>query len=186
MNNPYQRKKDPERVRQNILAQAANQLALKGATGMSLQAVADLAGVTKGGLLHHFPNKQILLQAVVQDVLQKLDQAVDAHIASDGQGHGCFTRAFIYFTLQRDGNSIGSLWTAISMVMLTDQAFNAQWMQWLNSRLARHAATDSSADLQLLRYAADGLWLNMLTGVQTSSEIERWREELIQRSYAGE
>lgn len=183
MENPYKRKKEPERVRQRILEVAIQLTADKGLSGVSLQAVADLSGITKGGLLHHFPNKPALVRAVVNTVLEKLDQAFDEYMAQDPVAYGRFTRAFIHFTLQRDTQGIGSLWTAISMVMLTDQAFNAQWIEWLNGRLAVHADTDSGMDLQLLRCAADGLWLTMFTGVDDPDETQRLELEMMRRTY---
>ncbi|RLL34592.1 TetR/AcrR family transcriptional regulator [Acinetobacter cumulans] len=183
MDNPYKRKKEPERVRQRILDVAIQLTADKGLSGVSLQAVADLSGVTKGGLLHHFQNKPALIRAVVSTVLQRLDQAFDEYMARDPEPYGRFTRAFIHFTLQRDVQEIGSLWTAISMVMLTDQAFNAQWIEWLNGRLVLHAETDSGIELQLLRCAADGLWLTMFTGVDDPDETQRLELEMMRRTY---
>ncbi|WP_228704587.1 TetR/AcrR family transcriptional regulator [Acinetobacter piscicola] len=47
MENPHQRKKDPERVRQLILDHAIQLAAKHGVQGMSIQNVATLAGVTK-------------------------------------------------------------------------------------------------------------------------------------------
>ncbi|MGP3696478.1 TetR/AcrR family transcriptional regulator [Rhodobacter sp. NSM] len=38
-----------------------------GPAGMSLEAVAAAAGLSKGGLLYHFPSKHALLRALVQD-----------------------------------------------------------------------------------------------------------------------
>ncbi|NEU35488.1 TetR/AcrR family transcriptional regulator, partial [bacterium LRH843] len=49
------RKKAPEQVRQSILQHAICLAAEKGVTGVSIQAVADLVGVSKGGVFHHFP-----------------------------------------------------------------------------------------------------------------------------------
>lgn len=37
-----------------------------GIAALSLNAVAREAGVSKGGLLHHFPNKQALIFALVR------------------------------------------------------------------------------------------------------------------------
>jgi AcrR family transcriptional regulator len=183
MDNPYKRKKDPERVKQLILEAAMHQLAEQGLAGFSLQSVADAAGVTKGGLLHHFPNKQVLMQSAVAEVISLLDQAIEQHIEKDPVAYGCFTRAYIHFTLQKDTHGIGSLSTAVSMAMLTDQAFNQCWIAWMEGRLARHVQTDASMDLMLLRYAADGLWLTMYTGVDEHSTTQLLVDELLRRTY---
>lgn len=183
MDNPYKRKKDPERVKQLILDVAMQLLAEKGKVGFSLQSVADTAGVTKGGLLHHFPNKQILMQATVKEVIGQLDGAIDDYIVQDLEPYGRFTRAYIYFTLQQDAKSIGRLFAALSMAMLTDQAFNEQWILWLNGRLEQHACTDDSMDLKLLRLAADGLWLAIYTGVDEQANVQQLMQEMLLRTY---
>lgn len=183
MDNPYKRKKDPERVKQLILDVAMQLLAEKGKVGFSLQSVADAVGVTKGGLLHHFPNKQILMQATVKEVIGQLDDAIDDYIAQDLEPYGRFTRAYIYFTLQQDAKSIGRLFAALSMAMLTDQAFNEQWILWLNGRLEQHASTDDSMDLKLLRLAADGLWLAIYTGVDEQANVQQLMQEMLLRTY---
>ena len=63
MTNAHERKKQPEVVRRNLLDCAAKLAAEQGVAALSVQAVADAAGVTKGGLFHHFPSKQVLLEA---------------------------------------------------------------------------------------------------------------------------
>src|SRR3546814_10243849 len=59
MSLSHQRKKQPELVRRSLIDCAARIVAEAGVGGATIQAVADAAGVTKGGLLHHFPSKQI-------------------------------------------------------------------------------------------------------------------------------
>ena len=71
----HHRKKQPEQVRRALLDCAAQIAAEDGAAAITIQAVATRAGVTKGGLLHHFDSKQALIEAVFADLLEKLDQA---------------------------------------------------------------------------------------------------------------
>lgn len=183
MENAHQRKKAPELIRQKILDYAIQLASERGVAGVSIQAVADLAGVTKGGVFHHFPNKQKLLDAMVHEVLARLDHAIDEYMQNDQEVIGCFTRAYIYFTLQAERSGIGTLWSAISMTMLTDHAFNATWIAWLHGRLARHEQTDAGIELQLLRYAADGVWLNVFACSESMDELLHMRLELMRRTY---
>jgi DNA-binding transcriptional regulator YbjK len=60
MANPYHRQKQPEAVRRALLEQAARLAVEQGVAAVTVQAIADAAGVTKGGLTHHFPSKQAL------------------------------------------------------------------------------------------------------------------------------
>lgn len=65
-------------TRRRIL-DAAQDLALcAGAGNLSLDAVAERAGVSKGGLLYHFPTKARLMEALVADFLGRFDAALSA------------------------------------------------------------------------------------------------------------
>ncbi len=60
-------------TRSRILA-AADALARSDGPGhLSLDAVAQRAGVSKGGLLYHFPSKTKLLEALVEEFLSNFD-----------------------------------------------------------------------------------------------------------------
>ena len=57
---------------------ALEALLLEGGTqGITLEAVAARAGVSKGGLLYHFPSKAKLLEAVVEAHLDAFDEALN-------------------------------------------------------------------------------------------------------------
>lgn len=72
MTTGYHRKKQPELVRQQLLDVTAQVLADKGTAHLTLDLVAREAGVTKGGLLHHFPNKNALLEALCDELLRQM------------------------------------------------------------------------------------------------------------------
>ena len=56
------RKKAPEQVRRSILQHAICLAAEKGVTGVSIQAVADLVGVSKGGVFIIFQTNKSYLK----------------------------------------------------------------------------------------------------------------------------
>lgn len=61
------------KTRQRLLAAAETIARSEGPGAMSLDAVAAEAGVSKGGLLYHFPSKSKLLEAMVDDFLSRFD-----------------------------------------------------------------------------------------------------------------
>jgi AcrR family transcriptional regulator len=69
-------------ARQRILDAAVAVAHDVGPAHLSLDAVAERAGVSKGGLLYHFPTKQALLEAIVESHLAAIETAVG--ITSDG------------------------------------------------------------------------------------------------------
>lgn len=54
-------------TRQAILDAAGEVFAKRGFNGGSLRQVADIAGITEAGILHHYPNKAALLAALLLD-----------------------------------------------------------------------------------------------------------------------
>ncbi len=61
------RGKDPADTRREVLAAAAAVLGERGFHGTSMAAVAQAAGISQTGLLHHFPTKEALLTALLAD-----------------------------------------------------------------------------------------------------------------------
>ena len=86
--------RDPVRTRRQLLRAAAAVFAREGATA-SLDSIARAAGVSKGGLLHHFPSKAALLVGLVDDWLTAFDAAVERHLDPADTRPGRVCRAYI-------------------------------------------------------------------------------------------
>ena len=78
MTQSHHRRKQPDLVRRNLLEHAMRLAESEGLSGVTVQAVAAAAGVTKGGLFHHFPSKQALIEAMFADVMARLDADIEA------------------------------------------------------------------------------------------------------------
>lgn len=176
--NAYTRRKQPEQVRRALLDQTAALAVERGPAAITIQAVADRAGVTKGGLLHHFASKQALVEAVFVELIEKLDREIDIYMAEDDERRGRFTRAYIraIFADRELGN--GSPWAALSVSMISEPSLRQLWSRWLERKLAEHRATDDGPMPEIARLAADGVWLADLLQedretVRNLSHIER-------------
>lgn len=182
MSNAYERKKQPELVRRNLLQWAAKLTVEQGVAGVSVQAVADAAGVTKGGLFHHFPSKQMLLDAVFDDALGKFDEEIETFISQDCEAYGCFTRAYVEAAFADLRRESASPWVAISGFMMGDAASKAKWNAWVSERTARHAETDNDLQLEIIRLAVDGIWLSTIVsgGVNHIANINELHQRLIE------
>ncbi len=168
----YRRKKQPELVQRALLDHAAKLAVEHGLAAVTVQAVAEAAGVTKGGLLHHFPSKQALIDAVFADLLDALDRDLDARIAADPEPYGAFTRAYVASVFDMAPDADGAIWAALSISMLTDPQPRRLWSEWIHARQDRHRETDGTLALAAVRLAADGAWLADLTGVAISERVE--------------
>ena len=81
----------PASARDRILDSAEQLVAEQGASNLTLDAVAQAAGVSKGGLLYHFPSKDALLNGMLDRHCEQMDQrCAEAHAGladDDGAGH---------------------------------------------------------------------------------------------------
>ncbi len=165
MENAYKRKKQPELVRRALLDHAARLAVEHGLAAVTVQAVSDAAGVTKGGFMHHFPSKQALVAAVFEELVETINRDIEARIAADVESYGAFTRAYLEAVFDVGPDADGGPWASLSMSWLTDPDLRALWAKWFEDRLARHRDTDGDVRLAVVRLAADGLWLSDLAGI---------------------
>lgn len=81
--------------REKLLEAAGDLISLKGVHDLTLDAVAAAAGVTKGGLIYHFKTKDDLLSALVERMIEHLDQRSRAKAAKSGATKSALLLAFI-------------------------------------------------------------------------------------------
>lgn len=149
--------RDPEATRGEILAAAREALAEIG-TAVTIQEVADRAGVSKSGLLHHFANKNILLTSVVEFYLNEMFDAV-TQLREDGST-GSFTRAYVRAMCGEDPavrnlfTTFGDMADQLSSVPGVDELYRTDTERW-----NRHFLDDGLHPDQLLlvRYTAEGI-----------------------------
>ncbi len=162
MTSAYHRKKQPEVVRRALLDCAGRLALARGLAAVTVQAVSEAAGVTKGAFFHHFASKQSLVEGVVSDLIAQLDAEIEAAMASDPEPHGRYTRAYVHITLHDPMMTQGSQWAALHISILAEPTLRRMVAEWFAERIRRHQDTDGGADLELVRLAADGAWLAYL------------------------
>src|SRR5690348_11094601 len=72
-------------ARERLLDAAERVVAESGATHLTLDAVAKSAGVSKGGLLYHFPSKEALLEGMLARHFEDVDAEVARRLESRGR-----------------------------------------------------------------------------------------------------
>ena len=82
-------------VIEKILESAERVVASNGVPGLTLDAVAKHAGVSKGGLLHHFPSKNALLSALVKQHVSAWRADIMRAYDAQPRGPGRFARAML-------------------------------------------------------------------------------------------
>ncbi|MBT0770797.1 TetR family transcriptional regulator [Kineosporia sp. J2-2] len=89
-----ERERDPARTRRTVLDAAARVVAQKGA-GVSIDTIARAAGVSKGGLLHHFHNRDELVLALTEDLMERFAAEVRAAVDPTDRAEGRLMRGYI-------------------------------------------------------------------------------------------
>lgn len=159
------RPKQPALVREAILREASALAIAQGIQSLTLRGVAEAAGVTKGGLMHHFTDKSALVAALRERAITLFSDTLNNQLDHE-QGNGRFTRAYIRASLATTDTTselrlIVSLWG--------DPQLRTKWYEWLRNKEAEHAATDGAMCFQLARLAADGAWLATLDGADPTA-----------------
>jgi AcrR family transcriptional regulator len=87
-------------VRRQILSEATRLFAAHGFDGTTLQIVADAVGVAKPSLLHHFPSKEALRLAVLEQMLAHWTELLPKLLLAASAAEGRFeaiTEALVSF-----------------------------------------------------------------------------------------
>lgn len=154
------RKNNPQQLRHTLLNTTKTLIATEGISGLSMQKVADGAGVSKGGLFHHFKSKDELIYTVIQLYINKLNAAILEDIAIYGQTTGAFTKAYVRVFFDNTDIGLTSDWSGLIYAISTQKILNELWQSWLDEKLQQFHHTDSNIQLSLVRYAVDGIWLS--------------------------
>ena len=96
------------RTRRALLDAAARSVVVNG-PGVSLDVVAREAGVSKGGLMHHFRSKDELMAALADDLFEQFAQAVQDRIDPADDAPGRLLRAYVRATfddLERGADAV--------------------------------------------------------------------------------
>lgn len=175
MSEAHRRPKQPQLIRDRLLAATIDLLVEEGIGAVTLNAVAARAGVSKGGLQHHFSSKQELLEALSGQVLQHFMDQVGTAAGADADAHGRNTRAYLHASA--DGffeRGERELWKAAMMLVMARPEFRTPYQQWEAASLQQDTAQCADPTrLLLCRLAADGLWLADLLGHRTIDPAQR-------------
>jgi AcrR family transcriptional regulator len=176
MSIAHRRKKQPDLVRHQLLDVAARLCIEHGLHALTLDAVAREAGVSKGGLLHHFPSKQALLHALSRACFEDLDRRLVEELARDrSPSKGRFARAYLKVVAENSARPEGECWDNLAVLLLSERDMRAAWNEWLTEQIKAHKDTDDTISSAVVRLACGGLWLSDFTGSPGISQAMRKR-----------
>lgn len=167
---PSIKRKDPVRNRAALIEAATNVIVEHGLARLTVDSVARAAGVTKGGLFHHFASKDDLIRGVLNDMMDRAETSLEETMAADPEPHGRFTRAYLEGVCGKQGPEAATS-RALCVAMLGDPTLSDYWTGWVEDKIAANAATDDNSRCAMVRLAADGIWLSSLNGSESAPSI---------------
>ncbi|KAF6612193.1 TetR/AcrR family transcriptional regulator, partial [Paenibacillus sp. EKM208P] len=90
--------------RELILKAASMIVHEEGVEKLTLEAVAKKAGISKGGLLYHFPNKDELILGMVEQLSTSFVSEFNERAENDMHSKGRWTRAYMNTSFSGDRN----------------------------------------------------------------------------------
>lgn len=145
--------------REALLRAALGVIEDQGVAAVTFESVSAKAGITKGGLLYHFPTKEQLIAALHEHVADRWHAAMRTVIGREPEEATPFERLRAYVTV-----SLQSPTRAEIQLMLEPSPFAAEpdpWQRVTDRWLAAPAELGTaSTELLLARFAADGLWMS--------------------------
>ncbi|MGE0544653.1 MAG: TetR family transcriptional regulator [Dehalococcoidia bacterium] len=149
------------------ILQAADRLVrAEGVAHLTLEAVARAAGVSKGGLLYHFPSKDALIAGMLGRLLDVFEADIERQrVADTGPVTGRWLRAYVRasFALPDEEIAVGS---ALLAAVATDPELMLPARRRFEAWQDRAAADGvDPAIATVIRLAADGQWFADLFGL---------------------
>lgn len=163
--------------RKSLLRAATTVVAERGYSGLTLDAVGVATGVSKGGVLYHFPTKEALVAALVEELVTGFDLDQTAAHDADPAAPGAWTRAYLAASAapaQDESEQLAgvALLAAVGYDPSLLGPIQDRYRSWVQ-RLDDDGL--AGVDAHVVRLAADGLWAADLFGLAPPDAVLRAR-----------
>ncbi len=172
------------------IVEAAEEVVLRdGVARLTLEAAATEAGLSKGGVLYHFPTRDALVAAMVDTIVEEFERDIE-RLLPDEPGPGAFTRAYLGSTTEPSAprpTREDRLGAALLAAAASEPALLAP-LQRAADRWQERLEADGldPAVATVVRLACDGLWLCDLFGIAPPTAALRAAvAEVLERSIGG-
>jgi len=163
-------RRDAGATKRRIL-EAAEQVVLRDGVGhLTLDAAAHEAGLSKGGVLYHFPTRDSLVAAMVTRIIDQFEEDIASHLPEagtpDAERPGAYARAYLRATVEPAAPGEERLGAALLAAAAAEPALMVPLQEAAEGWQAR--MLDDGLDPALatvVRLACDGLWLCDLFGL---------------------
>ncbi len=154
-----------EHTRHKILSAAKEFVLREGAHKLTLDAVVQQAGVSKGSLLYHFPTKEVLIEAMLRAMLEELAEDIISRTPNSADPESLL-EAYVdaLFAAAEPAHrerSVALLAAAANAPELLELV--RDWLQEWEQKLSTSGQLPGASRLAI--YAAYGAWLASTLGL---------------------
>ncbi len=161
-----------------ILDAAEALVRTRGVGGLTLDAAAQAAGVSKGGLLYHFASKEALLDALLKRLAAFIAEDFAAGIAAEAEGPGRVARAMLTWSLGLPRDETNERCDRSAAVFLAAFHHDPALLDPVRTQFARMREAVAQDGLpaghgMAIMAAGDGLFMARIFGLYTLEQHER-------------
>lgn len=161
----------------SMLDAAAAVILDEGIAFLTLEKVAQRAGVSKGGLLYHFPSKDALVDAIVARVAREWKEDLDLAISAMPPGPTRVPRAILrncVSDLEAWDERLRTTSIALMAAMASDRR-HAGPIRVVSEHLSSLMLADGmpAPEAELFLTAMDGLWISWVFGLRDQQPRRR-------------
>lgn len=162
MNQISNQKRKAAETRELIFEAASRILIADGLSSLTLAKVASEAGLSKGGLLYHFPNKVALINAIFENQNSVFEARLQALCAEEGSGPGAWLKAYANASVEQiadpeTASLYASLFAAEEKYASAHTQMRQKYVDW-QAQVESCGLDPNWATL--IRLTVDGLWFS--------------------------
>ncbi|UNK20140.1 TetR/AcrR family transcriptional regulator [Paenibacillus sp. N3/727] len=160
-------------TKKKLLEAASKIIITRGIGSLTLEAVANEAGVSKGGLLYHFPNKEELISGLNLYTIERFRDRIRGEMSKGKNYIEAYTEATLNDLFQTE-------FLGIDASVLAASANHAAVLEKWNEECTRFTEEVLKEGIPFelglsLRLACDGLWYSKMFGMGQLKEEEQRR-----------
>ena len=160
MNN-YKKKKEPIENRKLILETAVELANTQELSQISFDALSKKCGLSKGGIIHHFPTKESIFDTLFKENFEEYKNWVQEEIKSQDLPNPAM--ALLTITLRKcNDESYRKLMKVIYKCLVNNEQYCQLWNEWFSEYIIKDLDKDSEIKTLLGFLVTIGIW-NMNT-----------------------
>lgn len=164
----------------DLILDAAQQVVLSdGVSGLTIDAVAQQAELSKGGVLYHFASKEKLIEGMVLRLIRNFEAKLEHYFHAEPNAKGAWVRAFLRASFESSSDLeksshtaelFGTLTAALSVDPDLLRPLRDRYRYWQN-RLENDGLHPAFATV--LRMACEGMWFCEVLNLGPPDEVIR-------------